>query len=78
MAPILAEVTKQRLDYITTLFRQLDFAPAQARRRALLAYSAYLGRLQLQRSAPELLPRKGSAATAFADEALSALLGSSA
>lgn len=74
VAPILADVTAQRLDYITALFRQLDFGPAQARRRALFAYSAYLGQLQLQRSAPDLLPRTGPAATAFADEVLAALL----
>ncbi len=71
VAPALAEVTRQRLDYIAGLFRQLGFPPAQARRRALFAYSAYLGQLQLRRSAPEVLPAKGSS---YADEVLAILL----
>jgi AcrR family transcriptional regulator len=73
VAPVLAEVTQQRLGYVTALFRQLGFTPARARRRAVFAYSAYLGHLQLLHSAPDVLPRSGSAA-AYADEALDALL----
>ena len=57
VAPALAEVTEQRLGYITTLFRQLGFPQARARRRAVFAYSAYLGQLQLLRSAPDLLAK---------------------
>jgi AcrR family transcriptional regulator len=74
VAPALAEVTEQRLGYITTLFRQLGFPPARARRRALLAYSAYLGQLQLLRSAPNLLPQPGPASSAYADHVVAALL----
>ncbi len=74
VAPVLAEVTEARLGYVTRLFRELGFPPARARRRALLAYSAYLGQLQLRHSAPELLPKPGQAATAFADEVLGSLL----
>lgn len=74
VARALAEVTEQRLGYITTLFRQLGFPRAAARRRALLAYSAYLGQLQLLRSAPGLLPKTETASTAYADDVLAVLL----
>ena len=74
VAPALAEVTEQRLGYITALFRQLGFPPARARRRALFAYSAYLGQLQLLRSAPDLLPEPGPASAAYADDILATLL----
>lgn len=74
VAPALADVTNQRLDYITTLFRQLGFPRAQARRRALFAYSAYLGQLQLLRSAPDLLPKSGPASSAYADDVVATLL----
>jgi AcrR family transcriptional regulator len=74
VAPVLAEATGQRLDYVTGLFGQLGFDAGTARRRALLAYSAYLGQLQMLRSAPELLP-ESDAATAYADEVLAVLLG---
>jgi AcrR family transcriptional regulator len=74
VATVLAQTTEQRLDYITTLFRELGFARQPARRRALFAYSAYLGHLQLLRSAPDLLPELGSATSAYADELLATLL----
>ncbi|MET8148542.1 TetR/AcrR family transcriptional regulator [Actinoplanes sp. NPDC049668] len=74
VASALADVTEQRLGYITALFRELGFPPARARRRALLAYSAYLGQLQLLRTAPDLLPKPGPARTAYADDILAALL----
>ncbi|MEU7906487.1 TetR/AcrR family transcriptional regulator [Actinoplanes sp. NPDC049118] len=74
VASALAEVTEQRLGYIAALFRELGFPPARARRRALLAYSAYLGQLQLLRTAPGLLPKPGPARTAYADDILATLL----
>ena len=70
----LAEVTEQRLGYITTLFRQLGFPQTRARRRALFAYSAYLGQLQLLRSDPDLLAKPGPASAAHADDILATLL----
>jgi hypothetical protein len=70
--------TEQRLTYITALLRELGFPPARARRRALLAYSAYLGQLQLMRSAPGLLPKPGAARTAYADDILATLLAEGA
>jgi AcrR family transcriptional regulator len=76
VAQALREVTEQRLSYVTTLFRELGFSPARARRRALFAYSAYLGQLQLLRSAPDLLPKRGPAASGYADDVLAALSSS--
>jgi AcrR family transcriptional regulator len=74
VGPVLAEVTRQRLGYITTLFRELRFPAARAKRRALLAYSAYLGQLQLLRSAPDLVPSTPQALSAYADDVLQALM----
>jgi len=74
VAAALAEVTEQRLGYLTALFRELGFRPARARRRALIAYSTYLGQLQLLRSAPGLVPKPGAARTAYADDILTTLL----
>src|SRR3954447_17590974 len=73
VAPVLEAITRRRLEYVATLFRELGFTPARARQRAVFAYSAYLGHLQLLRSAPGLLPRPGRAGAVYADEVLSAL-----
>lgn len=72
--PVLREVTELRLRYVTSLFRDLGFPAARARRRALFAYTAYLGQLQLLRSAPDLVARRGPAGTGYADEVLGALI----
>ena len=57
VAPVLARVTRRRLDYLSEVFTQLDFAAPQARRRALLAYTAYLGHAQLAHATPDEAPR---------------------
>lgn len=41
--PVVERVTARRLSYFTGVYRQLGLAESQARRRALLLYSAYLG-----------------------------------
>jgi AcrR family transcriptional regulator len=74
VAPVLAEVTRRRLEYIAGLLRELGFTPARARQRAIFAYSAYLGQLQLLRSAPDVLPERGRASAAYTDEVLAALV----
>ena len=56
MAPVLARVTRRRLDYLGALFAGLGFDAAAAERRALLAYTAYLGHAQLAHATPELAP----------------------
>ena len=57
VAPVFARVTQRRLDYITTMFRAFGFPLEQARRRSLLAYTAYLGLMNLAHASPELVPR---------------------
>src|SRR5439155_15240273 len=56
VAPVLARVTRARIGVIVALFDRLGFPPEEARSRALLAYSAYLGHAQLAHSTPDLLP----------------------
>lgn len=56
VAPVLARVTRRRLDYLGTQFGALGLSPAAARHRALLAYTAYLGHIQLVHAAPDLAP----------------------
>lgn len=71
--PILDRVTRRRIDFAARLFRRLDFSHAEARRRALLAYSAYLGYAQLVHATPQHLPRTHAARRAYLEEVLAAL-----
>jgi AcrR family transcriptional regulator len=73
VAAALRRVTERRLGYLATLFGRLGFTPAQARRRAVLAHSIYLGQAQLIRSSPELLPQSTAARRAQLDDALAAM-----
>ncbi|MGI8847160.1 MAG: TetR/AcrR family transcriptional regulator [Candidatus Dormibacteria bacterium] len=74
VAPILCRVTERRISYLTRLFREMDFDDQEAGRRALLAYTTYLGHAQLARTAPRAVPR-GSARQAYLDSVLTALTG---
>lgn len=56
VAPVLSRVTRRRLDYLAGLFSDLGFAPGEARRRSLLAYTAYLGHAQLAHATPDAVP----------------------
>lgn len=56
VAPVLARVTARRLAYLTGMFGALGFSPAEAARRGLLAYTAYLGHAQLAHATPVLVP----------------------
>jgi AcrR family transcriptional regulator len=71
--PVLDRVTRRRVEFAARLFRQLGFSPAEARRRALLAYSAYLGHAQLVHATPDVLPRTQAARRAYFDDVLAAL-----
>ena len=55
VAPVAARVQDKRLAFLARTFREMGFPPAEARRRALLANSFYIGwfhqRLVLQRRA---------------------------
>lgn len=54
--PLLERVAERRMQHIEAAYRELGFEEAQARHRARLTYSTYLGFLQLQRQhqAPNL------------------------
>src|SRR6266704_7107337 len=73
VAPALERVTAARLKLIATVLRRLGFPPAEARRRALLAYSAYLGHCQLAHSAPGVLPATSAGRRTYLDDAIRAL-----
>jgi AcrR family transcriptional regulator len=73
VAPALERVTTARLNLIATVFRRLGFSRAGARRRALLAYSAYLGHGQLAHSTPGVLPATTAGRRAYLDDAIHAL-----
>ncbi|WP_351223016.1 helix-turn-helix domain-containing protein [Streptomyces sp. NPDC002133] len=57
VAAVLGRVTERRISYVAALFEELGFAPVEARRRGLLAYTGYLGHTQLAHAVPEALPR---------------------
>jgi AcrR family transcriptional regulator len=71
--PVLDRVTRRRIEFTAQLFRRLGFSRAQAKRRALLAYSAYLGHAQLVHASPQLLPRAQAAKRAYLNDVLAAL-----
>jgi AcrR family transcriptional regulator len=73
VGPALTRVTQHRIDGTVRIFARLGFRPAQARRRALLAYSAYLGYGQLMHSTPTVLPRTSAAKREYLDHVLVAL-----
>ena len=73
VAPALERVTAARLNLIVTVLRRLGFPPAEARRRALLAYSAYLGHGQLAHSTPRVLPATTAGRRAYLNDAIHAL-----
>jgi AcrR family transcriptional regulator len=73
VGPALERVTAARLDVIATVLGRLGFPPAEARRRALLAYSAYLGHGQIAFSTPRVLPATRAGRRAYLDDAIRAL-----
>ena len=73
VASALERVTAARLNLIGTVYRRLGFPPAESGRRALLAYSAYLGHGQLAHSTPSVLPATRTERRAYLDDAIRAL-----
>jgi AcrR family transcriptional regulator len=74
VAPALRRVTRRRIDYLTSLFVELGFDPGWATRRALLAYSTYLGHAQLSRTDPDAVPPGGPERQAYLDAVLATLV----
>jgi AcrR family transcriptional regulator len=56
VAPVLRRVTERRIAYLTDLYTDLGLSPAPARRQAVAAYAAFLGWLELRRSACDIVP----------------------
>jgi AcrR family transcriptional regulator len=71
--PMLDRVTRRRVDFAAELFQRLGFARADANRRALLAYSTYLGYAQLVHATPQLLPQTQTARRVYLNDVLAAL-----
>ena len=47
IGPLVERVSQRRIDFVTDAFRQAGFDPVTAANRARLAYSAYVGFIQL-------------------------------
>jgi AcrR family transcriptional regulator len=71
--PVLDRVTRRRIEFAAQLFHGLGFARADADRRALLAYSTYLGYTQLVHATPQLLPQTQKARRVYLNDVLAAL-----
>ena len=56
VGPVLRRVSERRIAYLEGCFGALGFGPEEARQRALLSYSAYVGTLRLAREAPGRMP----------------------
>ncbi|MDX8048597.1 TetR/AcrR family transcriptional regulator [Lentzea sp. BCCO 10_0798] len=56
VAPILRRVTERRVAFLAEAYAELGLPPERARQQAVVAYSAYVGWVQLRRATPDVLP----------------------
>lgn len=70
----LRRVTARRISYIAELLEALGLRPAKARSRALVAYTGYLGHLQVAHVASDALPDTARERKRHLDEVLDTLL----
>ena len=56
VATVLRRVEQRRLSYTIELFEQIGFEPAEAVRRGILGYTAYVGHSEIAARLPDLLP----------------------
>lgn len=73
VAPAVRRVVRRRIDFTRSLFVELGFDEDEARRRALLAYSTYVGHLQLVVRMPEVVPDDEVTRAAYLDTVLAAV-----
>ncbi|MDP9365298.1 MAG: TetR/AcrR family transcriptional regulator [Chloroflexota bacterium] len=73
VGPVLRRVSARRLAYLEECFRALGLTGEEARSRALLAYSAYIGVGRLAREAPDWVPT-GKQLAAFKRHLIAGLL----
>ncbi|NED95581.1 TetR/AcrR family transcriptional regulator [Phytoactinopolyspora alkaliphila] len=74
VGPVLRRVTSRRIDYVAELYQKLGLDEAEARQRAVLAVSVYLGHVQLAHTAPDTLPQESAAWKRHVDHIVSALI----
>jgi AcrR family transcriptional regulator len=67
VGPVLVRVTDRRITYLARMFADLGFGRTEAKRRALIVYSTYLGHTQLARTSLDRLPKSRAAMTAYID-----------
>lgn len=72
IGPALERVSRRRLEHLRALFTGLGFDRDEADRRGLLAFTAYLGHVQMARATPALLPA-GADLTSYVNGLLAAL-----
>jgi AcrR family transcriptional regulator len=68
VAAAVARAAELRVGFMATAFRELGLSRARARRQALLAYSAYVGRAHLERDAPALVDDRQALAKHIAEQ----------
>ncbi|HEX2355422.1 MAG TPA: TetR/AcrR family transcriptional regulator [Micromonosporaceae bacterium] len=73
VTPVMRRAVTRRIGYVTSLFTALGFEPADARRRAVLAYSAYLGHMEIVVRMRDTLPPRGPGLDAYLDTVLATL-----
>lgn len=73
VARAIDRVTRARIGLIVTVFSRLGFPLPEARSRALLAYSAYLGHAQLAHSTEGVLPDSAEARRAYLRDVMGVL-----
>ena len=56
VGPVLKRVADKRLDFLERIFREIGFPRGEARQRARIGYSAFLGWFELRRVAPHRTP----------------------
>jgi hypothetical protein len=67
---VLNRVASARIEYLETCYRELGLAQPQAKAKAVFAYAAYRGLLQLAHEAPAVLPTDWSYYAAVVRDAL--------
>lgn len=67
---VLNRVASTRIEYLEACYRQVGLAQPRAKAKAVLAYAAYRGLLQLAHEAPAVLPADWSSYAAVVREAL--------
>lgn len=75
VAPVVRRVAQRRIDYTIGLFEEIGFPPAEAVRRAMLGFTAYVGHDELATRLPGVLPLgSGDQVADYIDSVLDLLL----